>query len=272
MQTLKNSGKQMDDGILALEGRLLKYLKSLKKPAVAFSGGVDSSLLLAACRKAGADAIAITADVPQVPQFEKEDVLRMAGETGTELVIIKLDGILKNGKFTENGPRRCYFCKKAILFAIKEKAEKLGSGCILDGTNLSDNAGDRPGMKAASEAGVVGPLALCGFKKKDVRALAGKYGLSVAKKSAYSCLATRIAQGEKITAAKLLRVEKAEEALKKMGLSGFRVRSSGDAARIEVRKDELSLAIRREKEMEKAVKAAGFASAELDMENLRGGE
>lgn len=259
----------MEGRILSLEGELLKYLKSLKKPAVAFSGGVDSSLLLAACRKAGADAVAITADVPQVPQSEKDDVLRVAAETGTELVILKLPGILENEKFTENGPRRCYFCKKEILSAIKAKAEELGRGCIIDGTNLSDKGEERPGMQAAAEAGIISPLSLCGFTKKDVRALAGKYALSVAQKPAYSCLATRIARGEKITAEKLLRVEKAETALTGMGFSGFRVRSSGDNARIEVRKEELNLALRLEKEMEDAAKAAGFASAVLDTENLR---
>ncbi len=260
----------MDERTLALEGRLLKYLKSLEKPAVAFSGGVDSSLLLAACRKAGTDAVAITADIPQVPQFEKEDALRVAKETGTELVILKLPGILENEKFTENGPRRCYFCKKEILSAIKKKAEELGRDSLLDGTNLSDRADERPGMKAAAENGIISPLSLCGFTKRDVRALALKYGLSVAQKPAYSCLATRIAQGEKITAGKLLRVEKAEKALRKMGFSGFRVRDSGDAARIEVRKKELDFALRLEKEMENKVKAAGFARAVLDRENLRG--
>ncbi len=260
----------MADRTIALEGQLLKYLRTLKKPAVAFSGGVDSSLLLAACRKAGADAVAITADIPQVPQSEKEDALRVAEETVTELVVIKMQGILENEKFTENGPRRCYFCKKEILGAIKKKAEELGRGPILDGTNLSDRADERPGMKAAAEDGIISPLSLCGFTKRDVRALAGKYGLSVAQKPAYSCLATRIAQGEEITAEKLLRVEKAEKALKEMGFSGFRVRSGGDAARIEVRKEELNLALRLEEEMENKVKAAGFARAVLDRENLRG--
>lgn len=253
------------------ETRLLNMLRQLDKPAVAFSGGVDSSLLLAACERAGVDAVALFADTLVVPAFEKADADRVAGETGTRLVILPLDP-LALPEFTANVSDRCYYCKKMIFTALKVKADELGCRCLLDGANVDDMGDYRPGRRATAELGVLSPLLECGFIKADVRALAAKYNLSVADKPAYACLASRIAYGEVITKEKLTMVEQAEAALRSMGLHDLRVRCHGNLARIEVNAHQIADAAGKlRQQITAAVKNAGFTYVTLDLEGFRSG-
>lgn len=253
------------------ESRLHKMLQGLKKPALAFSGGVDSSLLLAACAQAGVQVVAIMADTPVVPQFEKDDAQRVAAETGMQLVTIALNP-LTLPEFAANVEGRCYYCKKLIFTAIKAKSVELGCGCLLDGTNVDDTGDYRPGRRATAELGVISPLLECGFTKADVRALAAKYKLSVADKPAYACLASRIAYGESITLEKLKMVERAEDALRQMGLHDLRVRCHGRLARIEVGSGQIAAAAGELRTaIVVAVKNAGFNYVTLDLEGFRSG-
>ncbi len=261
----------MDDILAAKEEKLHAFLQTLRHPALAFSGGVDSSLLLAACIKAGLPVVALTADTPLLPRFEKEDALRVAAEIGAQLYCLHCE-VLAVPEICTNGPMRCYYCKKALFGLLRQKAAALGCSCLLDGAN-SDDAGDyRPGMRAAAELGILSPLLACGFSKADVRALARAYGLSVADKPACACLATRIATGETITAAKLQRVEEAETALRALGLRNLRVRSHGALARSEGDPGQLQEALGRLRgEIAAAVRRAGFTYVTLDMEGFRSG-
>ncbi|MBQ7318307.1 MAG: ATP-dependent sacrificial sulfur transferase LarE [Phascolarctobacterium sp.] len=261
----------MEATLLMKETALLKFLQQLPKPALAFSGGVDSALLLAACKIAKVPVKAITAVTPLVPAFEREDALRIAKEWNAEQSLLNLNP-LTLPEFCANESKRCYHCKKLLFAAILTEAKRLGCSCLLDGANLDDTGDYRPGMQATKELHVISPLLECGFTKADVRALAKRYKLSVAGKPAYACLASRIAYGEVITLEKLASVEQAEEKLKSLGLTDVRVRCHNNIARIEVAPQQIELAATKLKdEIVSSVKAAGFSYATLDLEGFRSG-
>lgn len=261
----------MEKSLTSKEAKLIKFLQGLPTPALAFSGGVDSALLLAACKIADVKVQLITAVTPLVPQFEREDALRLAREWDAELNLLQLNP-LSLPEFCANESRRCYHCKKLLFTAILEEAKRLGCASLLDGANLDDLGDYRPGMQATKELQAISPLLECGFTKADVRALAEKYKLSVAKKPAYACLASRIAYGEVITLEKLASVEKAEDALKALGLSDVRVRCHNNIARIEVVPEQIALAATELREqIISAVKDAGFTYVTLDLEGFRSG-
>ncbi len=253
------------------ENKLLALLQGLAKPAVALSGGVDSALLLAACCRAGVQPEAVTAFTPLQPQFEREDARKAAQQAGCSLHILRPDP-LQLPEFCANDSRRCYYCKRLVFGAVKAKAQELGCGSLLDGAN-ADDAGDyRPGMQAAAELGFISPLLACGFTKREVRELARRYGLAVADKPAYACLASRIAYGEKITSAKLAMVEQAEDALRQLGLQDLRVRCHGNLARIEISPQQIARAADNLRQrIVAAVRAAGFAYVTLDLEGFASG-
>ena len=253
------------------EAALYKFLQQYQKPAIAFSGGVDSSVVLAACRKAGVEAQPIMCLAEMIPQFEREDALRVAKETASELELLIMQP-LELPEFVANGAKRCYYCKKMLMTAIQSKAKALNCDVILDGGNLDDHNDYRPGLQAVRELGIVSPLSACGFNKDDVRKLAGKYGLSVANKPAYACLASRIAYGEAITKAKLERVERAEDYLRGLGLHNLRVRSHGDLARIEVQPEEIALAASvYAEQIHSKLKGLGFKFVTLDLQGYTTG-
>lgn len=253
------------------EQKLLRLLAGLKKPAVALSGGVDSALLLAACCRAGLQPLALTAATPLQPEFERQDAAAAASFCGCRLLVLELDP-LTLPEFCANDGRRCYFCKRLVFGAIKKQAQASGCQCLLDGAN-ADDAGDyRPGMQAARELEVISPLLACGLTKQEVRALARKYGVTAADKSAYACLASRIAYGEHITYDKLAMVEQAEDALRQLGLKDLRVRCHGNLARIEINPEQLVLAAGELRpQLTAAVHGAGFAYVSLDLDGFASG-
>lgn len=252
------------------EQRLLQLLQSFTRPMLAFSGGVDSSLLLAACVKAGVLTEVIMADTPLVPEFEKEDAREISSAFNVKLHILQLDP-LTMPQFCANDAQRCYICKKMLFTQIKAYAEQLGYGCLLDGANADDSGDYRPGMQASKELGVRSPLLECGFTKADVRALAAQYGLAVASKPAYACLASRIAYQEPVTYAKLRRVEQAEAVLRELAFTDVRVRCHGDLARIEVQAQQILQAAEQRTVILEKLQQLGFTYVTLDLAGFSSG-
>lgn len=209
------------------------------RPALAFSGGVDSAYLLYAAHRAGAEVRAYYVSSAFQPQFELEDAKRLAGSLSVPLTVLSVD-ILSNRTVTANPSDRCYHCKKAIFSAILATAEADGHTPVLDGTNASDQVSDRPGMRALRELGVRSPLRECGLTKPEVRRLSREAGLFTWDKPAYACLATRIPTGTAITRADLARTERAERFLAGLGFTDFRVRMLGDAAKLQLPASQLS--------------------------------
>ena len=165
----------------------------------------------------------------------------------------------------QNGPRRCYYCKRALFTRLREQAAKDGYTVLLDGTNASDDAGDRPGMQALRELRVRSPLRECGITKDMVRSLSREAGLFTWEKPAYACLATRIPTGTEITREDLQRAEQAETALMALGFRDFRVRLSGEKARLQVTGEQMALAVDKRSEIVQALKPL-FQEVLLDLE------
>lgn len=207
------------------------FFKKYNSAAIAFSGGVDSAFLLYCAKKCGVDVTAYYVNSAFQPQFEFEDAKRIASELEIPLKIIEAN-ILDYDEVRRNDPLRCYYCKRRIFSQIKAQAKSDGYSVILDGTNASDDSGDRPGMKALEELKVLSPLRLCGYTKDEIRKQAKNAGLFVWNKPAYACLATRIKPNEEITPNALNFVEKAEIFMMNLGFKNIRVRVSQNEATI----------------------------------------
>lgn len=219
---------------------LKAFFEANSKVALAFSGGVDSAYLLYAAVSFGADVKAYYVKTPFQPAFEYEDALRLSRELGAEMVTIHLD-VLSDNSIAENPKNRCYFCKKRIFNAILERAKADGYSLIIDGTNASDDAADRPGMVALKELSVRSPLRECGLTKAEIRKLSKEANLFTHDKPAYACLATRIPTGTPITAEKLAITERNEGFLRSLGFTDFRIRFMGTAAKLQIAEKELPL-------------------------------
>ena len=216
---------------------LQAFFQANPRAALAFSGGVDSAYLLWAGRHWGCDLTAYYVRTAFQPEFEYEDARRLAEEVGVPLRVVEAD-ILSVPLAAANGPDRCYHCKRALFALLWEAARRDGHTLLLDGTNASDDAGDRPGMRALRELEVRSPLRECGLTKAEIRAQSKEAGLFTWNKPAYACLATRIPTGTAITAVDLERVEAAEGALFALGFTDFRVRLLSGAARIQLPADQ----------------------------------
>lgn len=222
---------------------LTQFWQANPKAAIAFSGGVDSAYLLYSAVQSGADVKAYYAKTAFQPAFELEDAKKLAAQLGAQMEILTLD-VLSVPKVVENPQNRCYYCKTALFSAMTAAAKKDGFTLILDGTNASDEAADRPGMQALRELSVRSPLRECGLTKKEIRRLSKEAGLFTHDKPAYACLATRIPTGDTITSEKLARTEEAEGFLHSLGLRDFRVRTLGDIARIQVTESDLETVLK----------------------------
>ncbi len=209
-----------------------EFFSAHKKAALGFSGGVDSAYLLYAGMSCGADICAYYIKTAFQPAFELADARELADKLGARLRIIDLG--MPDGETLKNPSDRCRLCKRSMFGALKSLAERDGYSCILDGTNASDDADDRPGMKVVRELGVLSPLRECGLTKPEIRERSKAAGLKTWDKPAYSCLATRIQTGTQITRELLGRVEGAEDAVRKMGYTDIRVRTDGNSAVLRV--------------------------------------
>ena len=212
---------------------LQEFFQQNPEVAIAFSGGVDSSYLLYAATRFAKRAKAYYVQAEFQPQFELDDAKRLAEELGADMQIIHVS-VLADPQVAANPANRCYFCKQQIFQTIRQAASDDGFTVLLDGTNASDDATDRPGMKALQELSVRSPLRECGLTKDEIRRLSKEAGLFTWDKPAYACLATRIPTGEEITPEKLIAVEKAESFLMTLGFTDFRVRTAGGHARIQL--------------------------------------
>lgn len=234
------------------------------KLALAFSGGVDSAYLLYAAMNHGARIRAYYVKSVFQPLFELDDARRMAGELGADMRILDVD-VLADPAVADNPPERCYHCKKAIFTAIAKAAAEDGYTVLADGTNASDDAGDRPGMRALAEMSVRSPLRECGLTKDEIRRLSREAGLFTWNKPAYACLATRVPTGERITEEKLQKTEAAENYLSSIGLTDFRVRLFDNVARLQVTEKQLGLVIDKRTEILGELKKY-YDAVLLDME------
>ena len=211
---------------------------------VAFSGGVDSSVVAALAHDAlGSDAVACTARSETLPEAELEDAREIADEIGIRHDIVSFSE-LDSEAFVENDDQRCYHCRSMRLGAMFERAQQLGLGTVCDGTNASDTGeGHRPGLQAVEELDAHSPLLAHDITKEEVREGARRYGLSVADKPSMACLSSRIPTGLEVTEERLSRIEQAEQLLRAWGFEQFRVRDHDGLARVEVGADELDVAL-----------------------------
>lgn len=244
--------------------KLVDFFKENPKAAIAFSGGVDSAYLLYAAVHLGVDVRAYYVKSAFQPQFELEDARRLAKQLSVDLRILEVD-VLSCGTIAENPSDRCYHCKKMIFSAIAQAAAGDGYQLLLDGTNASDEEGDRPGMRALQELRVRSPLRECGLTKEKIRSLSKDAGLFTWNKPAYACLATRIPTGEVITEEKLLTAEASEEYLFSLGFTDFRVRRMGEAARLQFPAEQFERVLRMREEILTGLKRY-YKAVLLDLE------
>lgn len=243
---------------------LTEFFQENPKAALAFSGGVDSAWLLCAALRCGAKVRAYYVKSPFQPQFELEDARRLAAELGADMKVIEAD-VLEDPAVAANPPDRCYYCKRRIFTAIAREAASDGFSVLIDGTNASDDAGDRPGMRALRELAVRSPLRECGLTKAEIRRLSREAGLFTWDKPAYACLATRIPAGTAITREALSRTEAAEGYLAALGFRDFRVRMLGEAARIQVPAAQLGRVLEKREEIFQELKKY-YGAVLLDLE------
>lgn len=221
---------------------LQEFFAEYPKVALGFSGGVDSAFLFYAAKKYGADVKAYFVKSQFQPEFELEDARRLAEFIGADFTILECDA-LADDVVRKNPADRCYYCKSNVFGKILEAAKADGYNFIIDGTNASDDAADRPGMKSLQEMKILSPLRLCGLTKSDVRNLSKEAGLFTWNKPSYACLATRIPTDEEITNDKLATIEAGEDALFALGFSDFRIRLYHGAARIQMPADQMLRAV-----------------------------
>ena len=239
------------------------FFRQNSRAALAFSGGVDSAFLLWAGLRAGAEVRSYFVKTPFQPQFELEDARRLCRELGVELTVVEFD-ILDHRSVAANPPDRCYRCKRRLFSLLRERAASDGFSLLLDGTNASDDGGDRPGMRALAELEVRSPLRECGLTKEIIRALSRQAGLFTWAKPSYACLATRVPTGRAIVREDLERVERGETALSGLGFRDFRLRLTAEGCKLQVPEGQFSLALERREDILSALEA-DFSQITLDL-------
>lgn len=256
--------------------RLKQMMDEYAKAPVclAFSGGVDSSLLLKlACesgRKYGNPVYAVTFHTMLHPACDLDTAKRVADEMGAEHIVIQVDELQMEG-MKDNPPERCYLCKKHLFTTLLDFAREKNITCILDGTNEDDMHVYRPGIRALRELGIISPLALCHITKQEVKELAAEFSISVASRPSTPCMATRLPYGEKLDYEILRKIEAGEEYLRTVFRGNVRLRLHRDTVRLELDPDQMAAAIEKRDEVCKKMKELGFCYITLDLEGFRSG-
>jgi len=254
--------------------RARELIGRFNRVLVAFSGGVDSTLLLklAVDVLGSENVLAVTADSPSVPRHELDEARKLAHHVGAAHHVIETQE-LDDPRYAKNPPERCYFCRQDLFGRLKRMAEERGDDGVLTGANADDLGDYRPGLRAAEEFGVCNPLADVGLTKVDIRRISQDLSLPTHDKPANPCLATRIAYGVPITREVLSQIERAEAFLRGFGLREFRVRHHGDLARIELPADRIAEFAEpdRRSQVVQALRELGYKHVALDLQGYRTG-
>ena len=261
-----------DGDLAAREERLEEILRRLGSVVLGYSGGVDSTLLLAkALEVLGAgNVLAVTAATPTYAAEEVDEAVRLAERLGARHARIESSELEDEG-FLANPPERCYYCKTDLYGDLRELAAERGYAAVIDGSQADDELDWRPGLKALDEQGIASPLREAGLSKADVRELSRRLGLPTAEKPANACLASRFPYGNRITPAALERVGRAERAVRELGFDVVRVRDHGDVARIEVPPERRERLLAVSDELVPRLKALGYVWVAIDAEGYRSG-
>lgn len=244
---------------------LRKFFVHHPRMALAFSGGTDSAYLLYAAIACGIDVHAYYIKSHFQPAFELEDAKHLANDLNAKMTVTEVD-ILSHEAVSSNSADRCYHCKSVLFSTLFKVADKDGYAMLMDGTNASDDADDRPGMRALTEMEVLSPLRLCGITKSQVRELSKEAEIFTWNKPAYACLATRIPTGETITVEVLQKVERAENTLFNLRFTDFRVRVVQDAAKLQFPANQLPLVIEKREAILDAL-LSDFSDILLDLQS-----
>ena len=249
-------------------------LRVTKDLVVAFSGGVDSALLLTVAAEFASykklSLLAITFHTKLHPMQDLEEAKNLATSLNISHQIIRCDELTEAG-ISDNPENRCYLCKKYLFEKLRHVASQKGISCIMDGTNYDDMQVHRPGIKALQELNIISPLAEAKLTKADVRAIASEYGISVANRPSTPCLATRFTYGTPLRYDMLENVEKAEIFLNSLGFYNIRVRVHGPIARIEVDADDIAKLFKHKETLVTSLKEYGYTYITIDLEGFRSG-
>jgi uncharacterized protein len=264
----------LSPAVAAKRDQLIELLRSYGSCAVAFSGGLDSTVLAKAAQFAlGDKAIAVTGASASLAAGELDQCSQLARDLGIRHEILETDE-LSNPEYQKNDANRCYHCKTELFLQVEKLSRRLGVAVVCDGSNRDDRGEHRPGMRAAREQQVSSPLAECGFTKVEIRELAASWNIPIWDKPATPCLSSRIAYGEQVTPERLAMIDRAERFLREKGFQPLRVRyHKGDLARIEVDAEAIGrfLDPKFRDEVTQALLDAGFRYVSLDLVGFRSG-